>query len=78
VLLSGCGSDSEANESGNAIGAPIGFQVFEGIQTDIMHQRIDVIDDSDTYNQFMLPIPSMSGDIPISFFAYNIVKPISL
>lgn len=64
IQLSGCGSDTEASESDNVIGLPIAFQVFEGIQTDIMHQKIEVIDDSDTYNLFLLSIPSMSSDIP--------------
>ncbi len=62
--LSGCGSDTEAGEPGRAGGVPIEFQVFRGIQTDVMHQRTEVIDDSDAYNLFLLSIPSMSGDIP--------------
>mgnify|MGYP000255301885 CR=1 FL=1 len=64
IQLPGCGSDTEASESGITVGTPIVFQVSEGIQTDIMHQRIDVIDDSNSYNLFLLSISSISGNIP--------------
>jgi len=40
------------------------FTVFEGLETDILHQTMEVIDTTDAYNRFLLSIPSMSREAP--------------
>ena len=42
----------------------IEYEDFSGIQTDILYQKIEVINDVETYNKFWLSIPSMNNEIP--------------
>lgn len=43
----------------------IEYEDFSGIQTDVLYQKIEVINDAEAYNKFWLSIPSMSNEIPI-------------
>tara|TARA_R110001583_G_scaffold31479_1_gene107627 strand:- start:180 stop:548 length:369 start_codon:yes stop_codon:yes gene_type:complete len=72
---SGCGSDAVAESytddseaisvSANENVISIPFEVEAGIQSEVLHQKIEVINDNEAYNDFLLSISSMSGAVPI-------------
>lgn len=57
--LSGCGSDSDAQEVEQSL--PIDFTSHSGSQTDIFYQKIEVIDTLESYNNFWLNVPSINS-----------------
>lgn len=59
--LHGCSSDAAA-DAGTEI--PVEYQIDAGVQQNIFYQQITVIDDDETYNNFLLSIPSMSSSAP--------------
>jgi len=57
--LSGCGSDTDSQEVEQSL--PIEFTSQSGSQTDIFHQKVEVIDTLETYNNFWLSVPSINN-----------------
>jgi hypothetical protein len=62
LQISGCGSDADAADLSNNM--LIDYEVFGGIQTDIFHQKVEVINTIEVFNNFWLSIPSMSDEMP--------------
>ncbi len=59
--LSGCGSDSDTQEVEQSL--PIEYTRHSGSQTDIFHQKVEVINTLEIYNNFWLSVPSIN-DVP--------------
>ena len=55
-FVAGCGSDAQAQ-----INLEIEYSHQSGIQTDVFHQYIEVIDTIDSYNEFWLHVPSINN-----------------
>ncbi len=66
--LQSCSSDAEAETNSNTENS-IMYESDFGIQDDILYQQTTVIDNDETYNNFILTIvSSMSSDAPIYDF----------
>jgi len=70
--VSGCNSDDGDTQNQLKIDETstektlnrVAFDTSKGIQTDVLNQRIEVINSASSYNDFWLSISSMSGNMP--------------
>jgi hypothetical protein len=56
--LSGCGSEASANETS---ASTLYFEEFSGTQTEIFHQKLDVINSSDIFSDYLASLPSLTN-----------------
>lgn len=63
-LLSACEMEIGGSDQDESKGSSLVFKINSGVQTDIFHQKTDVIQDDDSFYELMASIPTMSGMEP--------------